>query len=150
MPASKYEQDWAQLNGVSIRTWSVLRALDTSTGPVEAVTFARVHEVGGKLEATGKLWTIAADTVLKAIGQTLVLADPTLATVALRGGRIDVDAEGRTSLPNVWAGGDCTWGGRDLTVEAVEHGKIAAHSIDRELGIVRGGAAFQRVRRAVA
>lgn len=150
MPASKHEQDWAQLNGVSIRTWSVLKALEVEGGQVEAATFATVHEVGGKLESTGKHWRIEADTVLKAIGQTLVLADPQLATLALRSGRIAVDAEGRTTLPQVWAGGDCTYGGQDLTVEAVEHGKIAAHSIDRALGIVRGGAAFKRTRRAAA
>ena len=150
MPASKYEQDWAQLNGVKIRTWSVLKALETSVGQVEGATFASVHEVGGKLEATGKLWSLEADTVLKAIGQTLMLADPTLATLALRAGRIEVNEEGRTSLPNVWAGGDCTFGGKDLTVEAVEHGKIAAHAIDRALGIVRGGADFKRLRRAAA
>ncbi len=150
MPASKHEQEWAQLNGVSIRTWSVLRSLEIEGGQVEAATFASVHEVGGKLEATGKHWRIEADTVLKAIGQTLVLADPQLATLALRGGRIVVDAEGRTTLPQVWAGGDCTFGGQDLTVEAVEHGKIAAHSIDRALGTVRGGAEFKRVRRAAA
>jgi glutamate synthase (NADPH/NADH) small chain len=150
MPASKHEQDWAQLNGVSIRTWSVLKSLDVEGGQVEAATFASVHEVGGKLESTGKHWRIEADTVLKAIGQTLVLADPQLATLALRSGRIAVDAEGRTTLPQVWAGGDCTFGGQDLTVEAVEHGKIAAHSIDRALGIVRGGAAFKRTRRAAA
>ena len=147
MPASRYEQDWAKLNGVTIREWSVLKALDTSAGHVESATFASVHEVGGRLEATGKHWSLDADTVLKAIGQTLVLADPKLATLALYGGRISVDAEGRTTLPNVWAGGDCTYGGRDLTVEAVEHGKIAAHSIDRALGIVRAGAPFERVRR---
>ncbi|HEX7437699.1 MAG TPA: FAD-dependent oxidoreductase, partial [Caldimonas sp.] len=75
---------------------------------------------------------------------------PTLTTLALRGGRIEVDAEGRTSLAKVWAGGDCTFGGQDLTVEAVEHGKIAAHSIDRSLGMVRSGAPFERVRRAAA
>jgi glutamate synthase (NADPH/NADH) small chain len=150
MPASKHEQDWAQLNGVSIRTWSVLKSLEVEGGQVEAASFANVHEVGGKLESTGKHWRIEADTVLKAIGQTLVLADPQLATLALRSGRIAVDAEGRTTLPQVWAGGDCTYGGQDLTVEAVEHGKIAAHSIDRALGIVRGGAAFKRVRRAAA
>jgi len=150
MPASKHEQDWAQLNGVSIRTWSVLKALEVEGGQVEAATFASVHEVGGKLESTGKHWRIEADTVLKAIGQTLVLADPQLATLALRSGRIVVDAEGRTTLPQVWAGGDCTFGGQDLTVEAVEHGKIAAHSIDRALGIVRGGAEFKRTRRAAA
>jgi dihydropyrimidine dehydrogenase (NAD+) subunit PreT len=147
MPASKDEQEWAQRNGVTIRTWSVLKALETSAGHVEGATFASVHEVGGKLEATGKHWSLDADTVLKAIGQTLVLADPNLATLELRGGRIKVNEEGRTSLPNVWAGGDCTHGGQDLTVEAVEHGKIAAHSIDRALGMVRIGAAFQRVRR---
>jgi glutamate synthase (NADPH/NADH) small chain len=64
----------------------------------------------------------------------------------LRGGRIAVDPEGHTSLEKVWAGGDCTYGGQDLTVEAVEHGKIAAHSIDRALGFVRSGKPFTRTR----
>ena len=147
MPASTHEQEWAQLNGVTIRTWSALKSLDTSSGHVQGATFVGTQEVGGKLEATGKHWSIEADTVLKAIGQTLVLADPVLATLALRGGRIDVNEEGRTSLPNVWAGGDCTFGGQDLTVEAVEHGKIAAFSITRALGVNRDGAAFKRLRR---
>jgi glutamate synthase (NADPH/NADH) small chain len=150
MPASGDEQDWALRNGVTIRTWSVLKALDTSMGHVENATFAEVRDIGGRLEATGRLWSIAADTVLKAIGQTLVLADPGLATVALQSGRIAVDAEGRSSLPKVWAGGDCTWGGRDLTVEAVEHGKIAAYSIDRALGFMRSDAGARRVRRVAA
>jgi dihydropyrimidine dehydrogenase (NAD+) subunit PreT len=150
MPASKYEKDWAQLNGVTIRTWSVLKALDASEGHVQGASFASVQDVGGKLEVTGKHWSIEADTVLKAIGQTLVLADPTLSTLELRSGRIAVDDEGRTSLANVWAGGDCTYGGQDLTVEAVEHGKIAAHSIDRALGMVREGAPFKRARRVSA
>jgi glutamate synthase (NADPH/NADH) small chain len=150
MPASKHEQDWARLNGVAIREWSVPKALDIVAGQVEGVTFASVQDRGGQLVPTGKHWSLEADTVLKAIGQTLVLADPTLATLALRAGRIAVDAEGRTSLANVWAGGDCTWGGRDLTVEAVEHGKIAAHSIDRALGYLRQGAPFTRLRPSAA
>ncbi len=148
MPASKHEQEWAQLNGVTIREWSVLKSLETTLGHVEGATFAEVRDVNGRLEVTGKHWEIAADTVLKAIGQTLVLADPTLATLALKSGRIAVDAEGRSSLANVWAGGDCTWGGRDLTVEAVEHGKIAAYSIDRALGFARQDAAARRTRAA--
>ncbi len=150
MSASRHEQEWAQLNGVTIRTSSVLKSLDVSMGQVQGATFASMHEVGGKLEATGKQWSLEADTVLKAIGQTLVLADPRLSTVVLRDGRIKVDDEGRSSLTGVWAGGDCSWGGRDLTVEAVEHGKVAAHSIDRSFGIVRDGAPFQRVRRELA
>jgi dihydropyrimidine dehydrogenase (NAD+) subunit PreT len=147
MPASEHEQEWAKRNGVVIREWSVPRALETSAGQIESISFASVQDLNGQLVPTGKHWSLDADTVLKAIGQTLVLADPLLATLALRSGRIVVDAEGRTSLAKVWAGGDCTWGGRDLTVEAVEHGKIAAHSIDRALGMQRSGKPFTRVRK---
>jgi len=146
MPASTHEQEWAQLNGVTIRTWSVLAALGAHAGAVTSASFASVREVDGALQETGERWSLEADTVLKAIGQTLVLADPTLATLQLRGGRIVVDADGRTSLPTVWAGGDCTFGGKDLTVEAVEHGKIAAHAITRAL--IPSTPAFKRARRA--
>ena len=136
MPASDYEQQWAQRHGVTIRTWSVLETIDSAAGHVERVTFANVADRAGRLEATGGRWTIEADTVLKAIGQTLVVTNPSLAAVAMRDGRIDVDPEGRTSLDGVWAGGDCTWGGRDLTVEAVQDGKVAAHAIDRFLATI--------------
>ena len=44
-----------------------------------------------------------------------------------------MDEERRTSLPGVWAGGDCVHGGEDLTVSAVQDGKLAALSIDRFL-----------------
>ncbi|MBV8425627.1 MAG: hypothetical protein JOZ88_00140, partial [Hyphomicrobiales bacterium] len=44
-----------------------------------------------------------------------------------------VDAERRTSVPGIWAGGDCVVDGEDLTVVAVEDGKQAALSIDRSL-----------------
>ena len=44
-----------------------------------------------------------------------------------------MDAERRTSIENVWAGGDCAAGGKDLTVVAVQDGKLAAQSIDRYL-----------------
>ena len=131
MPASGHEQAWAQNNGVLIRTWSVLEALHSSGGRLVRATFAAVQERDGKLVETGETWTVEADMVLKAIGQTL---DKGAADgVALQGGRIAVDAEGRTSTSKVWAGGDCVFGGRDLTVEGVQHGKLAAHSIDRAL-----------------
>jgi dihydropyrimidine dehydrogenase (NAD+) subunit PreT len=48
-------------------------------------------------------------------------------------GRIAVDALQRTGVPGVWAGGDCTGVGEDLTVVAVEQGKQAALSIDAHL-----------------
>ena len=72
--------------------------------------------------------------VLTAIGQVLVpTAFGGADVLALAGGRIVVDAERRTSLAGVWAGGDCVAGGQDLTVAAVEDGKQAALSIDRAL-----------------
>jgi len=75
---------------------------------------------------------LAADMVLKAIGQSYMpeYAGP---SIALQSGRIATDGEGRTSVPRVWAGGDCRAGGRDLTVEAVEHGKVAAAAISEAL-----------------
>ncbi len=48
-------------------------------------------------------------------------------------GRIAIDGEGRTSLDGVWAGGDCVFGGDDLTVSAVAQGRDAAESINRML-----------------
>jgi glutamate synthase (NADPH/NADH) small chain len=146
MPASAYEQEWAQTTGVSIRTWGVLKAIAASDGHVSAATFATVRDEGGRLVETGEHYTLPADAVLKAIGQTLVLADPALKTLALKAGRIVVDEHGRTSIANVWAGGDCTFGGKDLTVEAVEHGKIAAHAIHRTL-VPEAQDNFARVRR---
>ena len=71
--------------------------------------------------------------VLTAIGQTLRGAAAGRVGLTLQGGRIATDADGRTSHPKIWAGGDCRHGGRDLTVEAVEHGKLAAAiAIDRQ------------------
>jgi glutamate synthase (NADPH/NADH) small chain len=43
------------------------------------------------------------------------------------------DADGRTGVPRLYAGGDCRAGGRDLTVEAVEDGKRAAAAIHADL-----------------
>ena len=70
--------------------------------------------------------------MFKAVGQTLTDDDPdtTLKTTA---GKIKVDGDGRTSVDGVWAGGDCAFGRDDLTVSAVQDGKLAAISIDRWL-----------------
>ena len=59
------------------------------------------------------------------------------AAIEIKDGRIVVDAERRTSLERVWAGGDCVFGGQDLTVSAVEDGKQAARSIAAALGAAR-------------
>ena len=80
-------------------------------------------------------YTLPADMLFKAIGQTLVKdgLDSSASVLEMRGGRIAVDAQRRTSLAGVWAGGDCVAGGQDLTVVAVEDGKRAALAIDQHV-----------------
>ena len=53
--------------------------------------------------------------------------------IALERGRIVVDDQRATTLEGVWAGGDCVVDGQDLTVSAVQDGKVAAIAIDRSL-----------------
>jgi len=98
-----------------------------------AVRFAGQALVDGRLQATGTHTTLAADQVFLAIGQTP--DTPLLAGtgLALDGGRIVADDDGHTSVPGLYAGGDCRRGGRDLTVAAVEDGKRAAAAIHAHL-----------------
>jgi glutamate synthase (NADPH/NADH) small chain len=137
MGASGKEQDWAQVNGVRIRHWARPVRLLASGSVLTGVEFEYTRLDGaGRLVGTGERYTLAADMVFKAIGQVLVKepleADGRL-LLDMRDGRIAVDEERRSSLPGVWAGGDCVAGGEDLTVAAVEDGKQAALSIDRYL-----------------
>jgi dihydropyrimidine dehydrogenase (NAD+) subunit PreT len=129
LSASTAEQEWAQTNGVTIHHWLAPVEVLGQSGHVSGITFAHQAMVDGKLAPTGETTTLAADTVLKAIGQKL--GNPVLAEagLTLSGGKIATDAEGTTNLKGVWAGGDCRAGGLDLTVEAVEHGKLAAKAI---------------------
>jgi glutamate synthase (NADPH/NADH) small chain len=136
MSATGYEQEVAQTSGVLIKTWARPSALEADEDGVTSVTFeyTRRPEAGG-LEGTGEFFTVEADQVFKAIGQRFDASTlSTEALPAIEDGRIRVDAERRTSLPDVWAGGDCV-AGRDLTVVAVEDGKRAAESIHRALTV---------------
>jgi len=129
MAASRYEQELAQTNGVLLRHWLQPKALVASAGRVTGVTFEYTQARDGRLAGTGETLTLPCDQAFKAIGQ----APGGMPPLVLESGRIKVDAERRTSLDGVWAGGDCIAGGQDLTVAAVEDGKQAALSIDRAL-----------------
>ncbi|OLP62324.1 dihydropyrimidine dehydrogenase [Xaviernesmea oryzae] len=132
MNASEFEQDLAAAKGVTIRHWlQPLRIVTGAQGTVTGIELAYTQLVDGRLTTTGETTVIAADQVLKAIGQTF---EPMgLEVIGLERGRILTDAEGRTSLDGVWAGGDCILDGEDLTVSAVAQGRDAAESIHRTL-----------------
>jgi glutamate synthase (NADPH/NADH) small chain len=134
MGASRYEQELAQTNGVTIRHWArpVRILADDRVLGVEFESTAL--DAAGSLVGTGAFWALDADVVFKAVGQKLALhagVDDVL--LQKHRGKLIVDEERRTSLPGVWAGGDCVADGDDLTVTAVQHGKLAALSIDRYL-----------------
>ena len=136
MNASRYEQEFAQVRGVAVRYWSSPRRLLTRDGRVRAVEFETTRSANdGRLEGTGQTFVLDADVVFKAIGQKVLWerVGGTAELVDVNQDRIVVDEERKTSLPGVWAGGDCVHGGADLTVSAVQDGKLAALSIDRSL-----------------
>ena len=132
MAASAYEQELAKIDGVKIICDAQPHRLIGEAGAIAAVEFEYTETDGdGRLRGTGEKFTLDADVLFKAIGQKFA---PEAATgLTLDGGRITVDEERRTSMAGVWAGGDCVAGGQDLTVAAVEDGKIAARSIDSAL-----------------
>jgi len=136
MSATMHEQEFAQTNGVTIKHWARPTRVLGEGGRLSAAEFEYTQMEGGKLVGTGERFTLAADMLFKAIGQTF-LPDPLVNGAAqpleLKSGRIAVNEDQQTSLPGVYAGGDCVFGGQDLTVQAVQDGKVAAHAIDRYL-----------------
>ena len=129
MKASRYERELAQIHGVLIRSWVRPLALEGHAGAVSGVLFEHTKMERGELVSAGHAVRIEADVVFTAIGQTGAADIFGPEPPRLKGDRIVVDAERRTSLPGVWAGGDAVAGGLDLTVAAVEDGKQAAASI---------------------
>jgi glutamate synthase (NADPH/NADH) small chain len=117
MSASVYEQEHASASGVTI-VYGAAPVKILAAGKVEAVQFA--YE-------SGETFTLKADQVFKAIGQTLV-GEP----IAHDGKKL-VQRAGK-----VWAGGDCAAGGEDLTVTAVAQGRDAAEEMN---SVLMGGGA---------
>ena len=131
MGASKFEQEFAASKGVFMRHYLAPKEILGEDGDVTGVLFEQTEIVDGRVKLTGETGVIAADHVLKAIGQSFVTEH--LNSLKFEGGRIAVDADGRTSLPDVWAGGDCIKQGEDLTVTSVAQGRDAAMAINKVL-----------------
>jgi glutamate synthase (NADPH/NADH) small chain len=128
MSATWAERDFAQTCGVTLVTHATPMRLLGDSGVVTGIEFERTSSEGEQ-----ERFFIEADMVLKAIGQTLVPVGLGRELLTLDGGRIAVEPDGSTSLAGVYAGGDCAaTGGIDLTVKAVQDGKVAAAAIDAQ------------------
>lgn len=128
MSATEWEQNLARANGVTLVFWAMPAAIEGDTA-VTAVKFERSRLVDGRLRRSGEFFTLPADQVLVAVGQKL---HDTMG-LSVERGKLQVDSQYRTSLPGVYAGGDCVASGEDLTVQAVEDGKRAALAVHAAL-----------------
>jgi glutamate synthase (NADPH/NADH) small chain len=137
MSATGHEIDIAKANFVRIRTWAApLEVLLDEQGRVRGMRFEETRLEDGRLVRTGGVLEFAADAVFKAIGQSMddaSLAEPLARQLGRERDRIRVDAHFRTAAPGIYAGGDCVASGLDLTVQAVQHGKLAALAIHADI-----------------
>ncbi|WP_158966674.1 NAD(P)-dependent oxidoreductase [Chachezhania sediminis] len=129
MGASPFEQDLAASKGVHLM-FNVQPLAIRGNGRAQEIVLARTETRDGRLAATGETVTLAADQVFRAIGQTLAGLPDGLKVEA---GKIAVTGPGRTGIAGIWAGGDCTAGGEDLTVTSVAQGRDAAMDIHATL-----------------
>jgi glutamate synthase (NADPH/NADH) small chain len=126
---------WQKKHDVQIQYNLSPKQLISSDSNVSAIEFD-VMELNsdGSIKASGESTTFKADVVFKAIGQKLVTEGLSgNNSLELQKGRIVVDENRKTSLTKVWAGGDCILDGDNLTVSAVQDGKLAAISINETL-----------------
>ncbi len=134
MSATHHEQVFAQVNGVKIKHWAQPREIRGMNGHITDVVFEYTQlDDKGRLSGTGDVFSLPVDMLFKAIGQTLLPlpnANGGSALLEMDGDKIAVNEARQTSLPDVWAGGDCVAISEDLTVAAVQDGKLAAESID--------------------
>ncbi len=127
MGATGFEVELARKNGVMVRLWSKPVALQGKDA-VTAMTFENTELKDGKLIGTGDRYDIACDMVLKAIGQKIEADD--LNGLSTEWGKLQVTEAYETSIKGIFAGGDCIGSGEDLTVQAVQDGKLAAIAVD--------------------
>lgn len=134
MSASVDEQEHATSVGVRI-LYHVAPVGVHGSEAAQEIEFAYTEDGPQGLKLSSETFRLKADQVMKAIGQTLSGQPEGL---KINGGKIAVTGAGRTSVPGVWAAGDCASGGEDLTVTAVAEGRDAAEDIHANLMGVAG------------
>lgn len=140
MPAYDFEYELAKKDGVIFHFLTAPKRI-IGTDHVEAIECVRMQlgepDAEGRRKPSpipGSEFLTPLDMVIKSVGQNI---EETFLG-SLRGLRIDVDRVWvnpetlQTSIPKVFAGGDCINGGKEV-VNAAADGKRAAHGIDKFL-----------------
>lgn len=140
MTAYPHEVEFVRKEGVEFRFLAQPARVLAENGRVTGLNCLQMElgaaDASGRrapLPVNGAEFTIPTDQVVKAIGQE----KPALAIrlgLALDKGYIRVNSDLETSLPGVFAGGDCIRAQNAAsTVMAVQDGKLAAAAIDRRI-----------------
>ena len=126
MPAHDSELEEALQEGVMVKWLSTIRHADEGSLTVEKMAL----DEKGFPQPTGELETLAADSLVLALGQDVDLGLlQGIAGLAFRDGVVEVGPDMMTGHPGIFAGGDMVPAERTVTV-AVGHGKKAARHID--------------------
>ncbi|MFL5329511.1 MAG: NAD(P)-dependent oxidoreductase [Gemmataceae bacterium] len=138
MPAFAYEYELSKQDGIKFEFFAQpVQFIAGPDGRVAGMEFARTRLSNPASRESAlevipeERFEIAADMVVKALGQEplldLLKALPDLKLIK---NQVVVDrATGATSIPKLFAGGDCIRGGGEI-VDAVQDGKLAAWGID--------------------
>jgi 2-oxoacid:acceptor oxidoreductase delta subunit (pyruvate/2-ketoisovalerate family) len=126
MPARDFEVEEALQEGVLIKWLSTIRQASQSSITVEKMEL----DANGFPQPTGELETLAADSVVLALGQDvdLSLLDG-VPGLEVNEGVVKVGTDMMTGYAGIFAGGDMVPAERTVTV-AVGHGKKAARHVD--------------------
>jgi NADPH-dependent glutamate synthase beta subunit-like oxidoreductase len=127
MPAHEEEAEDAEREGVRINWLRTIKAFEGEQLQVEVMEL----DESGFPRPTGRYETLAADTVILALGQRTDTAflENVPGVEFERDGTVRVSSSLMTGCPGVFAGGDMVPAERTVTV-GVGHGKRAAREID--------------------
>jgi glutamate synthase (NADPH/NADH) small chain len=118
------------------RDFSVSTEKLTGNGKVEQLHGVRVEFRGGKFERiAGSEFALEADLVLLAMGFVHPEREGVVEQLGVKlnaRGNVDIDQDFMSSVPGVFAAGDCQRG-QSLVVWAIADGRKAARSVDRYL-----------------
>ena len=134
MPAAPEEVEDALAEGVKIRYLTAPVRIEEGQVTCIRMTLG-VPDAGGRpapVPVAGSEYTLAADTVIVAVGQSADIPASTLKTG--KGGTVQADAQTlATSVPGIFAGGDAVTGPASI-IEAIAQGRTVAAAMDRYLG----------------
>ncbi|HEY3499938.1 MAG TPA: glutamate synthase subunit beta [Polyangiaceae bacterium] len=118
------------------RDWSVSTERATGNGRVEQLHCVKVSFQNGKFErVAGSEFTLDADLVLLAMGFVHPEREGVVEQLGVKinqRGNVDIDQDFMSSVPGVFAAGDCQRG-QSLVVWAIADGRKAARGVDRYL-----------------